>query len=453
MTSAVKFRLGALGLAASIMGALIVFVTLLSQRQGADLRFKLNEVDATSFGLAEHFKDAFRDAGDKLTRYRSTGDAAAWTDYLKASGDLNAWIQGQISGQITPLEREILEQMNSSYSVCEQLVAEIHDKIQASGPNEKLPPELTERLSQTRRRLFDLSQKLSQAHLEIKKELLAQAHQMVSRLRMTVLGALSLLFLSGIALAGFVYRDMIAPLRRQLVETQAIVDQGEKMASLGLLAAGVAHEIRNPLTAIKAALFTQQKKFQAGSSDYNDIKVVEREISRLERIVNDFLQFARPSDPEMKVMAADLLLLEAKLLLAPQLEKLNIQLLQEPSAPLHVNVDAGQMKQVLINLVQNAADSIGENGVITLRARELRKPLLNGEKSAVVLEVSDTGRGIPSENQKRLFDPFFTTKETGAGLGLSIAARIVHMHGGRLEYQTQVNHGTTFGIVLPQATP
>jgi signal transduction histidine kinase len=267
----------------------------------------------------------------------------------------------------------------------------------------------------------------------------------------TILVALSLLFLAGIVLAIFVFRDMIQPLRSKLVETQAMVEQREKLASLGLLAAGVAHEIRNPLTAIKAALFTQQKKFAAGSPEHNDVKVVEREIVRLERIVNDFLQFARPADPETVVMAADLLLLETKLFFTPQLEKNHIQMHLEASAPMYVNVDPAQMKQVLINLVQNAADSIGQNGDITLRARQSRKALLNGEKSTVILEVADTGKGIPVEAQKRLFDPFFTTKESGTGLGLSIAARIVQKHGGVLQYQTQVNHGTTFGILLPQA--
>ena len=183
---------------------------------------------------------------------------------------------------------------------------------------------------------------------------------MLTRLRWSVLGALALLFLSGIALAVFVYRDMITPLRSKLVETQAMAEQQEKMASLGLLAAGVAHEIRNPLTAIKAALFTQQKKFSPGSPEYADVKVVEREISRLEQIVTDFLQFARPAEPETKVIAADLLLLEAKLFLTPQLEQHQIQIGQEPSSPLYVKVDPAQMKQVLINLVQNAADSIGQ---------------------------------------------------------------------------------------------
>ena len=450
MTAGVKLRLAALGTAMAILGGLIAIVTFNSQRQGAELRVKLNEVDRQSFGMAEHFKDVLRDGSDKLTRYRGTGDASAWAEFLKSSADLNASIQTQIAGPVTPREREILRQMNACYADYEHVVGEVRTRTLTTGPEANLPADLTERLSQTRRRLFDLGQELSQAHLELKKQLLAEALAMLLRLRLTILGALGLLFLSGVALAALVYRDMIAPLRNQLVETQAMAGQREKLASLGLLAAGVAHEIRNPLTAIKAALFTQQKKFAPGSPEHADVKVVEREIVRLERIVNDFLQFARPAEPEMVGVAADQLLLETKLFFTPQLERNRIQLVVEPSPPLQIQVDPAQMKQVLINLVQNAADSIGHDGAITLRARQARKPLLNGEKSTVILEVSDTGRGISAETQKRLFDPFFTTKESGTGLGLSIAARIVQKHGGVLQYQTQVNHGTTFGILLPQ---
>jgi signal transduction histidine kinase len=229
-----------------------------------------------------------------------------------------------------------------------------------------------------------------------------------------------------------------------------LAERHEKLASLGLLAAGVAHEIRNPLTAIKAALFIQKKKLHSGSPERDNVEVVEREILRLERIVNDFLHFARPAEPELTTIAADLLLLESKHFFAPQLKKNNIQLNLEPSEPMRIRVDVAQLKQVLINLIQNAADSIGQDGKITLRARLDRKRLANREMPVVVLEVNDTGKGIPPEVEKRLFDPFFTTKENGTGLGLPIAARIVQKHGGELQYQTQVNHGTTFGIILPR---
>jgi signal transduction histidine kinase len=100
--------------------------------------------------------------------------------------------------------------------------------------------------------------------------------------------------------------------------------------------------------------------------------------------------------------------------------------------------------------VQNAADSIERGGTITLRARADRRHLVNGETDVVILEVADTGKGIPAEIEKRLFDPFFTTKAQGTGLGLSIAARIMEMHGGALQYQTKVNQGSIFEIVLPR---
>ena len=105
----------------------------------------------------------------------------------------------------------------------------------------------------------------------------------------------------------------------------------------------------------------------------------------------------------------------------------------------------------MINLVRNAAEAIHQNGVIKLRARADRKYLGHKLTEVVILEVEDNGKGIPTDVQKRLFDTFFTTKETGTGLGLSIAARIVHGHGGLLEYQTAADLGTTFGIVLPAA--
>jgi len=108
------------------------------------------------------------------------------------------------------------------------------------------------------------------------------------------------------------------------------------------------------------------------------------------------------------------------------------------------------MKQVLINLACNAAEAIDGKGTVTLRAIPTRAQLNGREVEAVTFEVSDTGKGIPPEIEKRLFDPFFSTKETGAGLGLPISARLIQKQGGRLQYQTRPGHGTTFGVVLPR---
>ena len=265
--------------------------------------------------------------------------------------------------------------------------------------------------------------------------------------RLLQIAAVLLLVLAA-ALLLLVDRGMIAPLRHQLTESQAIIARQEKLASLGVLAAGVAHEIRNPLTAIKFRLFSLKKSLAAAAKE--DADVIASEISRLERIVKDFLEFARPSEPELVAIPAQRIMQEVHDLLRPQLEKSAIKLKMEASEPVWVRADTQQIKQVLINLIQNSADSIGRDGVITLRVSGQSGPARKGADGTVVMEVADTGKGIPPEVQKRLFDPFFTTKEGGTGLGLPIAARIVEKHGGKLRYQTAHNRGTTFRVVLPQ---
>jgi signal transduction histidine kinase len=271
-------------------------------------------------------------------------------------------------------------------------------------------------------------------------------------LRLLLVTSLGLLLLAGGGLAVVVYGELIAPLRIKLVENQALIERQEKLASLGMLAAGVAHEIRNPLTAIKAWLFIQKKHFSPGSPEETDAAVIAGELNRLERIVRDVLLFARPSEPHLARVQADEPLRQVQALLAPELEKSRIQLIREgDGVTAAICVDPQQLQQVLINVIQNAADSIGHGGTVTLRARPDVKRIAEKMVEVVVLEVADTGKGMTPEVEKRLFDPFFTTKESGTGLGLSIAARILEKHGGSLQYQTQVNRGTTFGIVLPKA--
>jgi signal transduction histidine kinase len=244
---------------------------------------------------------------------------------------------------------------------------------------------------------------------------------------------------------------MIAPLRTKLVQSEALLERQEKLATLGTLAAGIAHEIRNPLTSMKARLYTLGKHIKGNEGGTADANIIGGEITRLERIVQEVLQFARPSDPRLAAVRADVPLREVQALVSTSLEKQNVQLVFEPGADLRVPMDVGLIKQVVINLVRNATEAMDGGGTVTLRVRKGRAALNGQPQDVAVLEVNDTGKGIPAEVEERLFDPFFTTKESGTGLGLPIAARIVEKHGGALQYQTVVGHGTTFGIVLPLA--
>lgn len=450
MKFGIRFRVVALALVMALMGVLILLATLNSQHQSVELGARLRQVDSESFQIADEFRDSLRQLNNTMQRYGIDRDPAVWKEFVEDSHKLDLWIDEQKPKLTSDEEKDALQKIDVAYDDYLRIARELQAKIPPAGQSTSLAD--FNQLRAASQRLFDLGETLTKAHYESRKQLLQHAGQTLGKLRWSVLASLALLFLFALALAGVVYRDMIAPLRLKLVQSQSLVAHHEKLASLGMLAAGVAHEIRNPLTAVKAALYIQQKRFQPGSPERADIEVVEREILRLERIVNDFLRFARPTPPEFGEVAADQVLLETQHLMEQQLKAANIQLVVEASAPMRIRVDLEQMKQVLINLVQNAADSIGRDGIITLRARHDRRRLTNGETDVVILEVSDTGRGIPSEIQKRLFDPFFTTKESGTGLGLPIAARIVEKHGGALQYQTQVHQGTTFGIVLPQVT-
>ena len=239
-------------------------------------------------------------------------------------------------------------------------------------------------------------------------------------------------------------------LEQAKLQAERLLERQEKLAVLGTLTAGIAHEIRNPLTSLKARLYTLEKHLQTVPAARKDTDIIGAEIARLERIVQDALSFARPADPKLETLAADTLLREVQGLMSTSLDKNAVQLAVESDSGLHIRADSGHLKQVLINLVRNAVDAIVGAGTVTLRARAARASLGGHETAAVILEVSDTGKGIPPEVEKRLFDPFFSTKEAGTGLGLSIAARIVEKHGGMIQYETRPGHGTTFGVVLPR---
>jgi signal transduction histidine kinase len=448
MKFGIKFRITALAVVVTLLGVLILLATVNSQHQAAELRARLSQVDLESFQISDQFRDSLRELNNIMLRYGFEHDATVWNEFLEASRKVDVWIDDQKPKLTTAREKEALKEIDYAYDDYLRVARNLQTKIQPPGLSASLAD--YNPLRAASQRLLDLGETLGKAHYDSRRELLQHANRTLGELRWSVLGSLGLLFVFGLGLAGVVYREMIAPLRVKLVESQSLIERQEKLASLGMLAAGVAHEIRNPLTAIKAALFIQQKKFQPGSLEHADTRLVEREIVRLERIVNDFLHFARPTEPKVVQIPADVVLSETRHLMAPQLAAANIQLLLEPSVPMRISIDPEQIKQVLINLVQNAADSVGRDGTITLRARHGRKHLTNGETDVVILEVADTGGGIPPEVEKRLFDPFFTTKENGTGLGLPIAARIVQNHGGALQYQTHPNRGTVFGIVLPQ---
>ena len=240
------------------------------------------------------------------------------------------------------------------------------------------------------------------------------------------------------------FNQMVETLQR----TQTELLHKEKLASMGQLAAGVAHEINNPLGTIHLYAGELRKELPADDPRRDDLAVILRETDRCKTIVGDLLNFARQQ--EVLAQSTDVHDLLEQAIAAvrphPQFEQIMIQRDYAMGLPT-IEADPAQLLQVFVNLLNNAAEAIEGAGTIRLTTR------LAG--SSVVVNVADTGCGMPEENLGRLFTPFFTTKGPGrgTGLGLSIVYGIIKMHRGQITVQSRVGEGTTFTVTLPQRLP
>ena len=419
------------------------------------LEAKLTTSQIERFQLASEARRELQNLNNSMLRYVLVRDPQQWAQFDQSSSNLNSWIDSHDpsmnprSPLSTDAARRLFEELNHDYDNYLAAAGGVHSNAQPALVSSGQLAQLDAFDAQAEH-MRELVRQLTEAHRAAEAEFLASASASLASLRGILIASVVMLLALVGAMGWVIYRDTIAPLRTKLVHSQTLLEKQEKLATLGTLAAGIAHEIRNPLTSLKARLYTLEKHLQAMPAARKDTDIISAEISRLERIVQDVLSFARPADPKLETIAADTLLREVQGLMSPNLESHGVQLVVESNPELFIRADSGHLKQVLINLARNAAEAIDGEGMVTLRARAARALLGGREIDAVILEVADDGRGIPPEVEKRLFDPFFTTKETGTGLGLPIAARIVEKHGGMLQYQTRPGHGTTFGVVLPR---
>ncbi len=416
------------------------------------LRDSYAAVESDAFHLSEYIEASVRDLHETVLRFDSRKDPADRARFPDRGKELKQWITTHKTAVTTPQGGELLSRIQTAFDVYLARSTTLMDDMSQSGgvlPGRKV----LELAEENEAPVLELCRELTAAEKVALGQFLKESHRSLGWLQRLLIAFLLLLLALGVVMGFWFYRELLAPLRSQLRRSRAILERHEKLASLGTLAAGVAHEVRNPLTAINVRLHSLSRNLIPGSSEQEDANVIESEIRRLERIVQEFLQFARPAEPRYVTVSADSLLAKVWRLMSGQLEKAKIQLQLQSPSDVWIRVDPQQMEQVLINLVQNASESIGRDGTISLSARSDTARLDGRSRSVVVLEVRDTGKGIPPEVQRRLFDPFFTTKEDGTGLGLSIAARIVEQQGGTLHFTTAVNRGTTFHVVLPKAQP
>jgi signal transduction histidine kinase len=242
-----------------------------------------------------------------------------------------------------------------------------------------------------------------------------------------------------------------ARLYERVVDVEEQLRLNEKLAALGLLAAEVAHEIRNPLTVIKMLYHSLDLKFPEGDPRGKDARMIGEKIEHLNRIVEQILDFARTTEPRMVPVNLNELIDELGLLVRHKLKHQNVQLerrLQRALPP--VMGDAPQLEQAFLNLMLNAAQAMPAGGTLTITSRSLRAPRRAGRPTHVAVEFEDTGPGMTEEQRRRAFTSVLkTTKATGTGLGLAIVGRVIETHHGKLKIKSPPGGGTTVTIILP----
>lgn len=216
----------------------------------------------------------------------------------------------------------------------------------------------------------------------------------------------------------------------------------EKMQALGQLAAGIAHELRNPLTSIKAFVELIPDKFDNHKFREEVSRFVPAEINRLNKLLTNLLDYARPQVPHKENISVEDLLDSVIPLFQVQWDKKGIRCIREIPSDLYVFADYGQMKQVLVNLFLNAMDAIGQNGTIRISVKE--------KGSQVSLFIEDSGKGIPADKIDFIFDPFFTDKKDGTGLGLPLSLQYMKENDGDLQIRSQSGRGTVVTMILPK---
>ena len=248
----------------------------------------------------------------------------------------------------------------------------------------------------------------------------------------------------------FYSRALMSDISRTRTDLQASEQRlmaAEKLAAVGKFAACAAHEIRNPLTSMKLWLYQLE---QAGGSDSevrHHCRVLEEEIGRLEDLATSFLQFSRPANPQLLPQDVSSIVRETLELAEPRLVQKNVSLVHVNGTPLPAVLgDAGQLRQVVLNLIVNAVDAVPRGGEV--RVIESRESSDNG-RAEVVVRVQDNGPGVPDSVRANLFEPFVTSKSHGTGLGLAVASSIVAQHGGQLVVESTESRGSVFAVRIP----
>jgi signal transduction histidine kinase len=229
-------------------------------------------------------------------------------------------------------------------------------------------------------------------------------------------------------------------------EIESELELSRRMAAIGRLTAGVGHEVKNPINAIVVHLELLRSKIDSGSSALRHLDVIQSEIRRLDRVVQTLVDFSRPVELQLKDQDLRQIVSSVLMLASAELETRNISLVSKvPDYPLIAKIDADLFKQALLNIVINGAQAMNHGGELSIHLSE--------DGRSALLKVQDHGEGIPEDIRPHIFDLYFTTKRDGSGIGLAMTYRILQLHNGQVDVESQLGVGTTFTLSVPTVNP
>lgn len=232
-----------------------------------------------------------------------------------------------------------------------------------------------------------------------------------------------------------------------LQKNRELLERSSKLAAIGKIAPALAHEIRNPLTAIKMLIYAMMEEPNLDEEKKHDLEIITHEILRVEGFLQNFLKYARPAKPQMQIIEIVPVIQETLQLMYPRFKQSNIAVTEvHEKGNLRMKADPDMIKQVIMNLVLNAVESMGSDGELTITTNTTQ-----GEDGSQIFRISviDSGPGIPEDIRESLFDPFVKGKDQGVGLGLSISQRIAELHHGWISATNNAGKGATFTVHIP----
>lgn len=392
--------------------------------------------NVSSLKAAEELELALLNQKGLVASYFLDG-SPSWLKILEERRkDFEEWFKKASDVALTSVEKTILQDISALYKTYDSQRNRAIRLYQAGNIQEAKNILLNEM-----KKSIDVLYQKCEDLILANESLIAQAEVSSQRSVAGMTFVIWVTIITTLCLGGFMGFLLAKKINEQLIRSA-------KMATLGQLSANIAHEIRNPLTSIKMRLYTLEEQLKHNHLTREDMNIINEEINRMEKTVKNFLDFARPPEPNLQKCDITQILEGTISLISPKTNSQNIHIQKKVGASVELEVDKEQLRQSFLNIMLNAIEAMPEGGVLEITtAKNADKNL----RDILEIKIRDTGIGIPFDSKKRLFEPFFTTKAEGTGLGLFIASRIIQMHKGTIEIDSQPQQGTTVTVKLPIA--